>query len=222
MPVSAALSYTGKKADRMGGRNFATLQGLINVASSGDNLEELWTGAEDNYWIMRCQLARLQPLFGWYDEKTGKDLHQWMLFLKLEGQYTTENLIPTEKLSLGGYNTIRGYHTRGYIGDYGVYGTAELRTPILVDGIASLFGDRTEKTPIDRLQGLCFLDYGWTAFNDLPSGYDDDEFLCSGGLGVRAAITKYSQFRCDVAFPFADAYGDDDSVEIYVSVQVQF
>ena len=222
LPVSAALSYTGKKADGLGGRNFATLQGVFNMASSGDDLSEMWTGAEEHYWILRGQLARLQPLFGWYDEKANKDLHQWMLFLKLEGQYTTDNLIPIEKLSLGGYNTMRGYRTRGYIGDYGVYGTAELRTPILVDGIASLFGDRTEKTPIDRLQGLCFLDYGWTAFNDLPSGYDDNEFLCSCGIGVRAALTKYSQLRCDVAFPLANAYGDDDNMEIYLSVQVQF
>ena len=222
MPVSAALSYTGKKPDKMGGRNFATLQAVYNVASSGDDLEELWTGAEERYWILRWQLARLQPLFGWYDEKTKKELHQWMLFLKLEGQYTTENLIPTEKLSLGGYNTMRGYHTRGYIGDYGVYGTAELRTPILVDGIASFFGDRTEKTPIDRLQGLVFMDYGWTAFNDLPSGYDDEEFLFSAGIGARAALTKYSQLRCDLAFPLANAYGDDDDMELYFSMQVQF
>lgn len=222
LPISAALSYTGKKADAMGGRNFATLQGVLNVASSGDDLGDLWTGAEERYWILRWQLARLQPLFGWYDEKAQKDLHQWMLFLKLEGQYTTDNLIPTEKLSLGGYNTMRGYHTRGYIGDYGIYGTAEFRTPILVDGIASLFGDRTDKTPIDRLQGLCFIDYGLTAFNDLPAGYDDNEFLCSAGFGARAALTKYSQLRCDVAFPLADAYGDDDSVEVYFSIQVQF
>ncbi len=223
MPVSAALSYTGKKPDAMGGRNFATLQGVFNVATAGDDLEELWTGAEEHYWILRWQLARLQPLFGWYDENTRKsDLHQWMLFSKLEGQYTSDNLIPTEKLSLGGYNTMRGYHTRGYIGDYGVYGTTELRTPILVDGFASLFGDRSDKTPIDRLQMLCFADYGWTAFNDLPPGYDDNEFLFSAGLGARAALTKYSQLRCDVAFPIANAYGDDDDVEVYFSVQVQF
>lgn len=224
LPASAALSYTGKKPDGMGGRNFATLQGVFNVASSGDDLDELWTGAEEHYWILRWQLARLQPLFGWYNENTQKnDLHQWMLFCKLEGQYTTDNLIPTEKLSLGGYNTMRGYHTRGYIGDYGVYGTTELRTPILVDGVASLFGDRSEKTPIDRLQGLLFVDYGWTAFNDLPANYDDNEFLFSAGFGARAAVTKYSQLRGDVAFPIADAYGkDDDDVELYFSYQLQF
>jgi hemolysin activation/secretion protein len=223
LPVSMALSYTGKKADFMGGRNFATVQGLYNVATTGDKLEELWTGAEEHYWIFRWQMARLQPLFGWFDEKRGQDLHQWMIFSKVEGQYTGDTLIPVEKLSMGGYNCMRGYRTRGYIGDYGVYGTTELRTPILVDGFASLFGDRTDKTPIDRLQFLGFMDYGWTAFNDLPSSYDDSEFIYSAGVGVRAALTKYLQFRCDVAFPLRDTdWAEDESMEIYISVQGQF
>lgn len=223
MPLSLALSYTGRKADALGGRNFATLQGLFNPCSTGDDLDEMWTGAEDNYWILRWQLARLQPLFGWFDEKTKKELHQWMLFLKLEGQYTTDNLIPVEKLSMGGYNCMRGYRTRGYLGDYGVYGTAELRTPILVDTVASLFGDRTDKNPIDRLQFIGFMDYGWTAYNDLPSSYDDSEFLYSAGFGVRTAVTKYTQLKCDVAFPLHDTdWADDDSMEVYLSVQVQF
>lgn len=223
MPASLALSYTGKKPDGLGGRNFANIQGVFNICSTGDKLEDMWTDAEENYWILRWQLARLQPLFGWWDDKTAQDLHQWMLFMKLEGQYTSDVLIPTEKLSMGGYNTMRGYHTRGYIGDYGVYGTTELRTPILVDAMASLWGDRTDKSPIDRLQFLGFLDYGWTAFNDLPSGYDDNEFLVSAGFGARASVTKYTQLKCDVAFPLHDAYGeDDDSVEVYFSMQVQF
>ena len=223
LPLSLALSYTGRKADGLGGRNFATVQGLLNVASSGDDLSEMWTDAEENYWILRCQLARLQPLFGWFDENTKKDLHQWMLFLKMEGQYTTDTLIPVEKLSMGGYNCMRGYRTRGYLGDYGFYGTAELRTPILVDACASLFGDRTDKNPIDRLQFLGFVDYGWTAFNDLPSGYDDNEFIFSAGVGARLSITKYTQLKCDIAFPLRDTdWAEDDSMEFYLSMQVQF
>ena len=223
LPLSLALSYTGRKADGLGGRNFATVQGLLNVASAGDDLSDMWTDAEENYWILRCQLARLQPLFGWFDENTKKDLHQWMLFLKMEGQYTTDTLIPVEKLSMGGYNCMRGYRTRGYLGDYGFYGTAELRTPILVDACASLFGDRTDKNPIDRLQFLGFVDYGWTAFNDLPSGYDDNEFIFSAGVGARLSITKYTQLKCDIAFPLRDTdWAEDDSMEFYLSMQVQF
>lgn len=223
LPISLALSYTGKKADFLGGRNFATIQGVYNVMNAGDPLEELWTGSEEHYWIARWQLARLQPLFGWFDEKAEQDLHQWMLFLKLEGQYTSDTLIPVEKLALGGYNCMRGYRTRGYLGDYGIYGTVELRTPILIDGIASIFGDRTDKTPIDRLQFLGFCDYGIANYNDLPSGYDDNEFLCSFGVGARLAVTKYSQLRCDLAFPVVDGNNpDDEDCELYLGVQFQF
>ena len=223
LPISLALSYTGKKADILGGRNFATIQGVFNVMNAGDSLGDLWTGSEENYWITRWQLARLQPLFGWYDEKTEQDLHQWMLFLKLEGQYTSGTLIPVEKLALGGYNCLRGYRTRGYLGDYGIYGTVELRTPILVDTFASIFGDRTDKTPIDRLQFLGFCDYGFAKYNDLPDEYDDNGFLCSFGVGARLAMTKYSQLRCDLAFPIVDGdNADDNGCEFYLGVQLQF
>ena len=223
LPVSLALSYTGKKPDAFGGRNFATVQGVYNLVNGDDELSSMWTGAEEHYWLLRWQAARLQPVFGWFDPKTELDLHQWMLFMKLEGQYTSDTLIPVEKLSLGGYNCLRGYHARGYLGDWGVYGTFELRSPILVDAFASMFGDRTDKTPVDRLQFIGFFDWGWTAFNDLPAGYDDNEFICSAGFGMRMAMTKYTQFKCDVAFPLRDTdWADDESVEVYFSMQVQF
>lgn len=225
LPLSAALSYTGKKSDFMGGRNFATVQAVYNLMNGDDKLDEMWTDAEEHYWLFRWQLARLQPLpfLGSWDDQTEQYLHQWTLFMKLEGQYTSDTLIPVEKLSLGGYNCLRGYRTRGYLGDYGVYGTFELRTPILVDSFASIFSDRTNKSAFDRLQFLGFLDWGYTAFNDLPSGYDDDEYLYSAGFGARLSVTKYTQLKCDVAFPLHDTdWADDDSVEVYFSLQVQF
>ena len=223
MPVSLALSYTRRTPDALGGRNFATLQPVICAATAGDDLDEMWTNADDNYWLLRWQLARLQPLFGWYDTTRKKDLHQWTLFSKLEGQITSDVLIPTEKLALGGYNTVRGYHSRGYLGDSGVYGTFELRTPILVDTCASLFSDREGKSPFDRIQGVLFTDYGYTRYNDLPRGYDDDEWLWSVGFGLRSALTKYCQARLDIGIPCHNGNNDDDDdVEVYFSVQFQY
>lgn len=223
LPITLALSYTARKPDAWGGRNFATVQGVFNIMNSGDSLDSMWMGAEANYWLFRAQVARLQPLFGTLDEKTMRKLHQWMLFLKLEGQYTSDTLIPVEKLALGGYNCLRGYRTRSYLGDYGVYGTIELRTPILVDTFAALFGDRTDKNAIDRLQLLGFCDFGVTQYNELPSGFDDNGFLCSIGIGARFAVTKYMQLKCDLAFPLVDDdNGDDKDCEVYVSAQFQF
>jgi len=223
-PISAALSYTGRKADPFGGRNFATVQGVYNLGTAGDHLDEMWTDADENYWVVRAQYARLQPLFGSADaDHPGREMHQWTLFSRVETQITDGTLIPVEKLSLGGYNTVRGYQTRGYLGDWGFYGTEELRTPILVDSFASLFGDRTAKTPFDRLQAVCFADWGFVCYNDLPSGYDEDEWLCGAGVGFRAAMTKYCSTRCDIAFPLRDtASGGDRDYEIYFSIQFQF
>lgn len=223
LPLSAALSYTGRKADLLGGRNFATVQGVFNVMNEGDKLKEMWNDSEENYWIARWQVARLQPLFGWNSDVSDQTLHNWQLFTKVEGQYTDQTLIPTEKLMLGGYNCLRGYHTRGYVGDYGIYGTFELRTPLLVDSFASLFGSREDKVAFDRLQFLGFCDWGIARYNDLPSGYDDNKFLCSAGVGARLAITQYAQARCDIAFPCVDVDNDDDrDMEVYCGVQLQF
>lgn len=227
LPLSLALSYTGKRPDGLGGRNFATVQGVYNVMNAGDDIDKTWTGAEDSYWLFRWQVARLQSIFGTADSN-GQINHNWQLFMKLEGQYTDQTLIPTEKLMLGGYNCLRGYRTRGYVGDYGLYGTFEFRTPLLVDLFASLVSDRTDKEAFDRLQFLAFFDYGWSCYNDLPSGYKDEGFLCSAGIGARLALTQYSQLRCDIAFPMVEsevAKTDDDydrNMEVYFGFQLQF
>ena len=53
--------------------------------------------------------------------------------------------------------------------------------------------------------------------------YDDSEFIYSAGLGARFSVTKYTQLKCDVAFPLRDTdWADDDSMEVYLSMQVQF
>ena len=223
LPLSVALSYTGRRPDFLGGRNFATVQGIYNLYNGGDKLSDVWTGAERNYWLVRAQLARLQSLFGTFDSESGQMVHNWQLFLKVEGQYTDENLIPVEKLMLGGYNCLRGYRTRGYVGDWGIYGTVELRSPLLVDTFAALFGDRSDKVAFDRLQFLTFCDWGLTRYNDLPSGYGDERFLVSAGVGARLAVTKYLQLRCDVAFPMVEGrQSDDRDMEVYFSAQAQF
>lgn len=223
LPISLALSYTGKEADGLGGRNFATVEGVFNLMNGRDDLDKMWTGADANYWILRWQVARLQPLFGWWDSSRSESLHNWQLFSKVEGQYTGDTLIPTEKLMLGGYNCLRGYRTRGYVGDFGVYGTEEIRTPILVDTAASCFGDRTDKKAFDRLQLTAFCDWGWVVYNDLPSGYDDDEFLVSGGVGLRLAVTQHAQVRCDLAMPIVHGNNDEPrDAKAYLGAQMQF
>ena len=223
VPLTVGLSYADKKGDWLGGRDFLNIGLAYNLASTEDDLKDYSEGAEEHYLILRGGWQRLQPLFA---ETIPDDQkwRAWSVFTRLEGQYTDDRLISAERLAYGGYNCLRGYRTRGYLGDNGVYGTVELRTPVLCDTVAGLFSDRTGKSPIDRLQFLAFLDAGWINYNDPYPNMEESETLCSAGFGVRAGITKYTSLNCDVAFPMTDAYAHekDDDVEVYLSVKVQW
>jgi len=224
LPLSIALSYSARKPDFLRGRNFATIQAIYNLQAGGGNtLDEMRVNADDNYSIARLQLARLQPIFGTADiSDAKKQLHQWILFMKAEGQYSSCPLIPAEELALGGQNTVRGYTTKGYMGDDGVYGTLEVRTPILLDMFSHMVGHKTARNPLDRIQFVAFTDAGYLQTTDPLPGAEDSETLLSIGAGVRLAVTQYSQLRLDVGVPVADASGNDDSSEYYLDWQVQF
>jgi hemolysin activation/secretion protein len=223
LPLTLGFSYADKKGDWLGGRDFFNVSLSFNLASTEDDLKYYTENADEHYMIFRAGWQRLQPLFA-ANIPDDQKWRAWSLYTRIEGQYSDDVLISAERLAYGGYNCLRGYRTRGYLGDNGVYGTAELRTPVLCDLVAGAFGDRTGKSPIDRLQMLVFTDLGWINFNDAYPNMEDDEFLFSAGFGARLAITKYTSLNCDVAFPLNNAYAHekDDDVEVYISVKVQW
>ena len=221
LPLTAGFSYADKKGDWLGGRDFFSIGVTYNLASTEDDLWRYTENAEDNYMIFRAGWQRLQPLFAESIPEEQK-WRAWSLYTRIEGQYSDDVLISAERLAYGGYNCLRGYRTRGYLGDNGVYGTVEFRTPILCDSVASLFGDRAGKTPIDRVQFLAFSDMGWINYNDAYPNMEANETLFSIGVGARLAVTKYTSLNCDLAFPLRDAYAsdEDEDVEVYLSVKV--
>ena len=221
-PLTLAFSYSARRPDGWGGRNFATFQTVYNLAVSGRNsLREMWVGADDHYLIGRLQMARIQPLFGRADAHQ-RQIHQWILFMKAEGQYASGTLIPAEKLFLGGHNTVRGYTTKGYLGDNGIYGTVELRTPILLDLLGKTFGRKPSTSPLDRLQFVAFADAGYMEAIDPLPGATESETLLSVGAGLRMAITQYSQLRFDVGLPVTSTDTNEDSAAYYLNWQAQF
>lgn len=223
LPLTMGFSYADKRGDWLNGRDFFNIGYTVNLASTGDDLEDYSENADEHYMLMRAGWQRLQPLFADSLPEEQK-WRAWSVFTRVEGQYTPDVLITAERLAYGGYNCLRGYRTRGYLGDGGVYGTVELRTPVLCNPIAGLFCDMDGKSPFDRFQFLGFMDAGWVKFNDSYPNMEDDEFLYSAGVGVRAGLTKYTSLNCDIAFPLRDAYAhkEDDDMEVYLSVKFQW
>lgn len=226
LPLTAGLSWTNRRLDALGGRNFASVSWTYNLTDTGDHVRDVWMDAEEHYSILRAQFARIQPLLGTATLNQGFDA-QWCAFLRLEGQWAGKNLMPYEQLSLGGHDNLRGYRTNGYYGDNGLYGTLELRTPVWRDLLSGLVRTPNEDPEqwFDSLQLLAFFDYGWIERENTRYGQADADFLWSLGLGARMALTKYSSLFCDVAFPMRDLNEnrkDDKNVEVYIGVRAQF
>jgi hemolysin activation/secretion protein len=125
------------------------------------------------------QLERTQTLFTpWHDASLA-------LKLLLTGQGSGDILPPVEKFYLGGSQFTRGYYAGEATGDSALAATAELELNTPYEAVA--FGH-----PVSlRAQWYLFYDWGAAWQN---SSLDQNFHLSSEGIGLRLAITRYTEF----------------------------
>jgi hemolysin activation/secretion protein len=110
------------------------------------------------------------------------------------------NLLESERLGLGGADSVRGYDERIASGDEGWILTTELRAPAFSPGALCGF----DGAP-DRLQFLGFLDYGVAEKKLLRPGVDDPHVILWGvGPGLRYTINPWLSVRADYGFQMRD------------------
>lgn len=115
-----------------------------------------------------------------YQYKTKGD---WLIGLRLHGQYTKDNVVPSEQLGAGGLYTVRGFNERTISGDTGLIGSFEVFTP--------------EFIPNSRF--CIFTDYG-TLHNNNENMNWGSETLGSVGIGYRYTDVKNGwAFRLEYA-----------------------
>lgn len=232
IPMTVALNYSSGKPDRLGGRTFLTSQTSFNASTMGGSdsaeLAAQRMKAEANYVIERLQAARLQPLFG-HTTKEGVRSGEWILFLKADGQLATGPLIPAEQKAAGGMDSVRGYQEREALGDDGVSGTIELRTPLIATPFSRLSGTGKQDDKGDiaseessQVQFVAFLDGAHVSLKEDTEGSVSSQSLAGAGLGVRFAVTSHFQFRFDWGFPLTETATSESSGRAHVSVQGQF
>jgi hemolysin activation/secretion protein len=192
--IQWSLSYNSSLSDSWGG---TTLRATIFYSPGGitdQNTNAAYalsrSGAAANYTYGKVELNRTTGL--------PFDFSFVNLFTF---QASDANLLGSEQLGLGGYDTIRGYDTRVVNADQGLIISSELRTPPLSP--FSLF--HWKDHPADKLQFIGFVDYGLAGNKHLLPGEDASTELLGVGPGLRYALASNLTVRADYGWQLMNA-----------------
>ena len=157
----------------------------IDFGLSGS--DKVGSDADTTFFKLTANATRVQRLFA-----------RSMGVVRVGGQYSPNTLFAAEQMFLGGPYTLRGYQPAEVIGDYGLSGTLEYRTPVP-------FLDKVWPWLDERLRLAAFYDWGWIGSNGgitYPS-----RFLQSVGFGTYMNLANWLTAQIGVGFPIMDDYG---------------
>lgn len=207
--VQFMLGYIGKYRDENGGWGF----GGDFYASPGN-----W-GGHNNTQSFRTARAFATPYYFYMRgfAQYYRNLPYYLQFMaRFTGQLSEGNLLPTEQLGLGGYNSIRGYNLYSVVADSGFFANLELRTqPIKVNwpGCSSCDNEceptfsRIKKSYDDSDTGfvaLIFYDIGNGFNHNLLPGQSDNFDLHSAGFGFRYKLQPQFSIRFDYGWQLSN------------------
>jgi len=142
--------------------------------------------ADGSYVYLRSDLAHTHDVAG------GSQV-----FGKIQGQLASQPLINNEQFAGGGLGTARGYLEATALGDNGLFGTVEFRSPSLI-GAPSKTGTRA-----DEWRFHAFADAGVLGSYDTLTAQTQYNFA-SVGLGTRLKVLNHYNGSLDVAVPLID------------------
>lgn len=213
--VQWVFSYGGNMQDSWGGTSLLAQlfygPGDWTAGDTTARYQQARLGSRAEYWYARFGLERSVRL-------------PWdcTLLFRGQAQVADANLVPSEQLGVGGYDTVRGYEERELSGDYAAIWSTEIRSPGW--SAREWFGDAVPPWWQDELQLLGFCDVGWAApYKPLP-GQSTGQTIASIGLGLRYALNPYMAVRFDYGWQLIDSrtFTRDQSSRAHFGVVVSY
>jgi hemolysin activation/secretion protein len=137
--------------------------------------------ADGGYIYLRSDLAHTQDLpFG------------FQMYGKVQGQVTNQPLVDSEEIGGGGLGTVRGYLESEVLGDNGVFGSLELRSPSLGDWWKNVITD---------WRVYAFGEGGVVTVNDALAEQTSEFNLASVGVGTKMKLLGHFNGSLDVGMP---------------------
>lgn len=134
--------------------------------------------------------------------------------IRLNGQYSPQSLYSAEQMYLGGVYSVRGYQPSELLGDYGVSGTFEVRTPVpyLQKVLPAKIKSWSEKIKL-----AFFYDWGYVKEQKDLYGYPTN-FISSVGVGTYINLTDAIFVQMGVGIPVGPRNYNEDKARLYFSI----
>jgi len=149
-----------------------------------DNVTNARIDAEDDFVKLNYDLSRTQRV----NDKLG-------LYGHLRGQFSSERLVSSEQMALGGPNGVRAYGVGEGLGDDATLLTLEARYRL---------GYKDESFSLRDSMVYGFFDAGYSKPNDALAGTPDDYTRSGFGVGVRLGFDHGINLNASAAFGTRD------------------
>jgi hemolysin activation/secretion protein len=188
-----SAQYAGARPDSAGEMSFGSTIALSvrGVRNNDEQFAEKRFKGVSNFAVLRWNLQRLQKLPA-----------EFTLTARADGQFASEPLPSSEAYAAGGADNVRGYPEAEQIGDHGVRGVLEARTPNLLgsEGGGATRGD---------LRLLAFIEGAQVRTSSPLPGQLSRATLSSVGLGLRLAVRPGLALSLDYARRLKDGLAAD-------------
>ena len=168
------------------GFNFATR----SFGNSEREFSQKRSFASPNYAYFRADVKHTQKL-----------PRDWSLQARLSGQVAHDPLVSVEQFTIGGVDSVRGYLEAQALGDKGISGSLELRTPPLMKFIK----DFVYKSYIKEFYAFTFIDAGHVTTLKPANNPEPSTELYSTGLGLKLKLSQGYFINLDYAHALREA-----------------
>jgi hemolysin activation/secretion protein len=186
-PVSANYGANWIQENSFTALNLSLNFSLRGMESSGQDYANKRYNADGSYVYFRSDLSHTRDLKG------GSQF-----FGKIQGQLSSQPVINAEQFASGGLDTVRGYLEATALGDNGISGTIEFRSPSLIGKTGNTDSNS------DQWRFHAFADAAWVGIYDALPSQQGSYDLASIGLGTRFSVLKHYNGSLDVALPLTN------------------
>ncbi len=194
VPLVGAYGASWQGEGRLTQLNASITAGLRGIGSNRDEFDAKRYKASASFIALHADISHTQDFAGGFQ-----------LYAKLQGQAADQPLVSSEQLSLGGQDTVRGYLESEVLGDYGVAGTLELRTPNLAQYLEQKLpnpvGEPIKYNAFDEMRFFAFVDGGNARIHEPLTDQQSHFDLASYGVGMRMKTLRYFNSIVFVGMP---------------------